>query len=598
MPKLFQLVTKFSGYRTKVDPTNTDPGVLVRGSQNCLTSDGERIAIRKGYTLDGSTNDSTLTPIISSTEWFNRYGDERPLRTFGAYIQMRYTDGEWYYLMSGLTSGLTYNFAPWWDPSTSIERLLFVNGTSNIYSWTGGTATFASATVNTITKEGTATWTESGFINTGTRSVIINGGTYTYTGGESTTTLTGVSPDPSAPAFAVGTLIIAGVQVVANITTTGLPTAFPNDLIGVYNNHVFIGSETYRSVYMSKSTSYTDFSYSSPRLAAEGGLVTLDATPNAFIVQEENMYISAGKNFWYKAIFRPSTDNTNEAFEIERLKTSTQKAAVGQGGVENAINDIAFISNEPTFDLLGRIDQVSITPQNKALSDPIKPDFDRYDFTDCHVKYFKNFVYIAVPREGLLLLYNIQKEWWEPPQILPIGRLAIIGGALYGHSSEVPETYKLFNGRNDKDNPIDAHARFSYQNFGDRVKLKSFTEWSTEGYISANTLLRKTMYYEYGGAEGNPYVDIDGSDDSILFSVSPDYSLGTHSLGEVSLGGGGSDEDDDLPPKFRHIDEVVRQDFFEIQVEYSTNEVDQNWELLAFGPSVSVSNADSVSIKN
>jgi len=83
------------------------------------------------------------------------------------------------------------------------------------------------------------------------------------------------------------------------------------------------------------------------------------------------------------------------------------------------------------------------------------------------------------------------------------------------------------------------------------------------------------------------------------FGNAVDYSLGMQSLGTSSLGGGGSgDEEEELPPKFRHIDTMPREDFFEIQIDYGSNDVDQNWELLAFGPSVSVSNADSVSIKN
>jgi len=599
MPKLFQLVTKFSGYKTKVDQTNTDPGVLVRGSQNVLVSDGDRVAPRKGYTLDGSTN-VDLKPVISSTEWTNRYDDERPIRTWGTRVQFRYTDGEWYDIISGLTTGATYNFTPWWDPTNKIEFLLFVNGSSNIYSWTGATATFASATVNTITKEGSTTWAEEGFINTGTRTVTIGGGTYSYTGGEGTTTLTGVSPDPSAPAFAVGKLIIAGVQVTANSAMTGLPTAFPNDLIGVYNNYVFIGSKTFRDIYMSKSTSYIDYSFSSPRIPTDGALRTLDATPNAFVVQEDGMYISAGKNLWYKTVFTLSSDNTRELLDVVRLKTATQKGALHQGAVENVINDVAFISNEPTLDLLGRVDQVS-TPQNKPISDPIKPNFDAYDFTACHVKYFRNCIYVAVPRENLVLIYNIEEGWWEAPQILPIGRLAIIGGALYGHSSSVPETYKLFTGRTDNGNPIETNARFSYQNFGDRVKLKSFTEWYTETYLASNTTLTKTAYYEYGGSQDITVVDIvgDGSAGGESFEPTVDYSLGMQSLGTSSLGGGGSgDEEEELPPKFRHIDTMPREDFFEIQIDYGSNDVDQNWELLAFGPSVSVSNADSVSIKN
>jgi hypothetical protein len=137
-------------------------------------------------------------------------------------------------------------------------------------------------------------------------------------------------------------------------------------------------------------------------------------------------------------------------------------------------------------------------------------------------------------------------------------------------------------------------------NLGERVNQKAFTEWYTEGYISPNTTLELTLNYDYGGFTQILGDEILGDNEAILFRPSEDYSLATHSLGEVSLGGGGSDEDDDESSevsKFRQISTFVRQDFYEVQPVYSSNEVDQQWEIVAFGPAASGAKAQPIPIK-
>lgn len=596
MPKQFQLVTQFSGYQHKRDVTNMAPGVLVVGSQNVLSTDGDRIASRKGYTLTGAAN-ASLYPIVSSYEWMTHRGTELALRSWNDRIEFLYGT-TWYTLATGFTS-VAFNWAEFWDTTEVQDLLLFVNGTSNIYSWSGAYATFASATAATVTLQGTTTWAESGFLVAGTRQIIIGGVTATYTGGEGTTTLTGVSVDFSATA--VGTLIYQAMRTQANsaITSTNVnfPATFKNDLIAVLTNQVYIGSLTSRAVYISKVNSFSDFSRSAPRAPAEGENITLDATTTGFVVQEEAMYMSAGLDQWYLTVFTPSADLTKESLSVKRLKTSSQQAARSQAAIAKIKNEIVFISKEPTLDTLGRVEQIT-TPQTKPLSDPIKTDFDSYNFTNVHLRFHKSFLYIALPGEGLVLIRNLEKGFWEAPQTLPISRFSVISGELYGHSSQVPETYKMFTGYNDNGNSIRSIAAFSYQNFGDRVKQKSFTEFYTEGYIDGNTEITLQLNYDYGGFTQIAEDTISGQNSAILFQPSSeDYSLGAQSLGSASLGGGGG-EVEELPPKFREIHTIVRQDYFEEQTVYISDGVDQRWELLAFGPSVSASAADSVSIKD
>lgn len=591
--KDFKIVYKFNGYLSKRDPSKLAPGTLVKGSQNVLSTDGDNIKIREGYELYGASS-SDLYPIESAYDWNTHNGVSRNLRVFNDGTQgviECYYDGAWIEIADGFDSA-QMNFAEYWDTDEAQDILLFVNGNANIYAWSGAIAKIGTTTANTIQlSDTTSTWTEERFIATGTnydKKIVINGTEYTYTGGESTNTLTGVTPDPSSEP--VDSVAVQSVTTKSNKPASGVK----NDLIAILENQVYVGSLTNRQVYKSKVNDFLTYTFSSPRLTGEGAILTLDASPTAFIVQEEYLYISAGNDQWYRVIFEMSSDLTNESLFVKRLSTTAQEAAISQNAVAKIKNNVVYISNEPTLDTLGRIEDVD-TPQAVNLSDPIKTDFDGYDFSNCDLKYYKNNLYIALPSEGLVLIYNIAKGFWEAPQTLPIRRFAIIGGELYGHSSDVKETYKLFTTYNDNENPIEAVARFSYQDFGARAVLKNFDEHFTEGYISTNTTLDLTVRYDYEGFTAISDFEIKGDDEAILFQPSASGGLGKTSLGKEPLGTT-KDEIPDLA-KFRQKDTTLKQDFFELQVEYKTNQTGARWELLSFGNNTYISSNDSVEIK-
>lgn len=591
--KNFQLVSDFTGYSAKKDITNVDPRFLIVGSQNVLVNDGEKISSRYGYTLDGSTN-SALTPITAAYDWNTSTGVERNTRAYEGELEYRYVDSAgtvtWRRLANGFGTATKFRFAEWWSSAEGKDLLLMVNGTNSIRMWSGGIAVLLSSTANTLTKTGTTTWGEERFLIAGTRQVVINGTTYTYTGGEGTTTLTGVTPSPAAEP----TLSIVHQALVTSAATPA--SGFSNDLIAVNKNQVYVGDDARRDVYVSKNSSYTDYTFTANRLPGEGALLTLDSATVGFKVQEDAMYITAGKNDWYQVTFALSSDNTKEAMSILKLKSGTRGAAQSQELIGAIKNSIIFVSNEPTLDTLGRVEQIN-TPQSRPLSDPIKDDFQDYDFTNGDVKYFRNQTFIAVPVEGKVLIYDHENGYWQPPQIMGIRRFAIIGGELYGHSSSTPETYKIFDpaALTDNGNPINSVAVFAYRNFGKRAWKKRFDEYYNEGYLMGNTVLSVTYNYDFGGFSGVKNKDIDGSNTAILFNVSPDGSFGQNPLGHSPLGGV-PEEVSDLT-KFRDIHTFSKVAFYEYSVTYSSNEEGFFWQLLAQGPNTLSSTTDSVPIK-
>jgi len=590
----YHIVEDFKGYMNKDDITKLPEGYLVSGSKNVVSTDGRTIASRMGYTIDGAAN-TVLTPIESSFDWNTNTGVERNLRGYDDELEVRTTatDGTvtWRRVKDSW-GDVAFDFATWWDISESQDVLLFVNGDANIYAWSGCVVQIGATTANTITLlDTTSTWAEQrAFVNGGVltydKKLTINGTIYTYTGGETTNTLTGVTADPSGEA--------SGSYAIQTVTTfTNKPASsalsFPNDYIETLNNQVYIGSSKSNSVFVSKNTNFTDYSFASPRLPGTGMTLTLDSYCSGFSPEEDVMYISSGKDYWFQTAITLSADILNENLTVKRLKTAPQQGAQTIGKIKNST---VFVSQEPTLDFLGKVENITTT-QSEAISDPIKKDFDAYDFTNAHIKYFKNNLYIALPNESTLLIYNVEKGYWEAPWFLPAGRLAIIDGDLYLHSNSVPETYKLFSGYNDNDNAMESKAIFAYQNYGNRTNLKSFTKKYTEGYIEKNTTLTRKDLYDWKGSTSTQTQTITGQD-STTIQIGSESELGQVPLGQNPLG---SDTVDTDISKFR-VDKITSKiDFYEKQTEFSSNDIDQRWEILAYGEDLTLSSNNNLRIR-
>jgi hypothetical protein len=591
----YQVIDKFLGYQNKKDITNCDPRMMIKGSQNVMVVDSDQVAIREGYTLDGDAS-VALTPVISSYDWNTSTGVERNFRSYESsdlgVLQVRYVDDDDVVTYKTIKSDFArgeLNFAEWWSSAEAKDLLLIVDGSASVFMWSGGMTTYASATTNTLTKEGTSTWAEDRFLVAGTRQVTIGATTYTYTGGEGTTTLTGVTPDPTAGGHTAGDFVFQTIRASASTPAAGLN----NDLIFTLNNYVY---RTRRDVNVSKNTDYTSFTFSSPRLPGEGALLTMDSPISGFIDQEKALYIAGSADDWYQTVFTLSSDLTKERLDIEKLKSGPGQGAFAQESIGKIKNSVLYFNNEKAIDTLGRIEQIN-TPQALPISDPIKLELIGYDTTIApHIKYYRNQTFVLFPSESKMLIYDHNRGFWQPPQIIPGRRLAIIDGELYVHSNAVLETYKLFDGYNDNNNPIDARAVFAYRNYGSRTQQKSMDEWYTEGYISANATLTLTHNYDYGGFTSVRSYEISGSTNpDLLFSPVDDVSLGKNPLGSEPLGSTVT-EPEELS-KFRVINAFRKEDFYEVNYMYSSNDVDYQWKLLAAGGNARMSTAQSVSIK-
>jgi len=427
-----------------------------------------------------------------------------------------------------------------------------------------------------------------------TKVLLINGNAYAYTGGEGTTTLTGVTPSPTGEP--TSSIAQQAVITTANTAMTDLPATFPNSLIETLNNQVYVGSILSSALYISNINSYTDYSSSTPRQTGEGAVLILDDNCVGLKPQENFMYVTCGQDLWYNISFQIQTSTVGVTYEQVQalpLKTGRRQAAISQAYLSHMKNNIIVVTQETTIDTFGRVESSLATPQTTNISDPIKLDIDSYDFTDGSIAYWRYYILVAIPKEGIVRIFNLATKSWEAPQTLPISRFYIVDGELYGHSYNTFESYKLFTGYADRVDvgfagyPISAIWRFSYQNYGSRFSLKKATKMYVEGYINANTMLTAQLIYELDGCQTVKTFTLDGNDRQFVCVSGGIGALGDSSLGKVKLGGDQPNSINNLPPKFRWFPTFTNTDFFENSVQFSVLGTDNRMELLGFGLSVS-----------
>lgn len=479
-------------------------------------------------------------------------------------------------------------------------------------SGTGATFNTTVQTAGTLTVSGTLTTDQLNFYSAGANSalfnVLIDGTTYSYKAVSGQTFL-GVFPDPSAAGIAVGDAVIQKPSNILGSAITGLVSATYNfDLISTLENQIWYGSFSRNDIYVSRTNSFTDVSFSTVRLPAQGAQIILDSAPVAFIPESSQMYASAGTNQWWLSNKNQQTiDVSNVAVSTETLFMQRIETTYSQGTQSQALtahfkNTIIFVSNEVIINSLGVVPNIYTQPQFVNLSDPIKFDVDAYDFTGGAVDQQDYYIYVTVPKQGIIRLYNVQKNYWEAPQTIPVSSFYRVQTGnktnLYGHSSLTNESYQLNVGYNDNGNPINMVAAFPYVALqgGSADMKKNFNKVYMEGYISSNTTLMMTINYDFGGFSGTYTTIVHGSDLSIIFNPITDGSLGQNSLGSQPIGSILNLANAPAIPKFRQVSTMPRVDFFDYQIVFSSNDVDQNWTLLRFGPAIAGSQSLPTSI--
>lgn len=630
----YQLIGKFAGYNARSDQTILTPNILIAPSQNVVINTAGRVSFVKGYALDGTGSTVIDSGILSNFDFVNFKGDVRNLRAGfltsagnDGKLQYRYLDASgnvnWVTLMAALTN-VRLSYTEYWDTTALVKDVLWVDGSNNIFAWNGAVTTFASATATTVTKQGTKTWAQEGFAQTGTRSIVINGVVATYSGGEGTQTLTGVSVDFSANL--PGAIIHQAPITTALSSMTAILATLNPSVIGCgRRNQVYVGSSTSNNLYISKVNSYTDYSFTTPvRVVGEGALIPLDAAPTVFIPLEMrtdsnayDMYISEGLGTWAVIRMTLSADLTKETLEHIRMKTAPLQGAKSGRLVTKMKNHIMFLGNDNVANFLGYL-SYQYVPETVDFSYPIIDDMNSYDLTDGSIYYNKNYAYLAVPKAGVIRVYNMtdqtkqttsslrgiedidvdnQPWFWEAPITFPLaGFYYTPDKGLCGHSYTTSESYNLFTGGSLNGQQIDYNATFAFDDKGDRTQSKASDEIWVEGYIKQNTQVTVTVSGDLDSFRSSQSRIIDGSNSAVVAFGSGAHALGKNNLGSQPLGGATLNITT-LPAWFHVIPTYPNVPSYLEQVSYTAKGVDLQFELLTFGTNAEMTNEGNNDIK-
>lgn len=605
----------FKGYASSPDKTSVSPQVLIRGSKNVYKKLSGTIASRPGLKLRGAV-DATLAKVDSSWEWNTWDNRCLPLRIANGNLQVEsdiVTSGSpiWYTIQSSLTK-TRYVFDAWWDNTNKKDVLLFVNGTANLGNWSGAIGLLASATANVITLDRAAV--TAGFAAAGGSLILSDGTTATY-GGATGSTLTGVSVDFSAKAANTVVLDVPGVT--NNFTPAS--SSYLADFIRVINYHVYVGSYTSRVVYVSKTSSYTDYSQSTPRVPGDGETITMDNVGKGIGVRDGNAWLSAGTSDWYEITFSQITVGTtlSEQTKVSKQPSAALQAAYAHEFIDMIGNTLVALCQDQQIRQIGLFTnqfETKYPSLSLAIQDELKDEI----FTTGHIRAIGNIIYLTAPssgrdymlekREQIDGLGQISSEWfWHPPQVRNISRFAVISGVVFGHSNSFPQTYQVWDTlqwHDDSPNalttgvPYDSVMRLGYQQNGRRQGKLSFDKVYVEGYITQGTILYANVYFDYQGSTALLNLDLNSLGNINTYAGASAPSIGDSSLGDNPLGDGLTTEsnDQELLPKFRIIKGVTPTDCFEFALQIYSQDLDSRWEVLCIGANESMSDSLPVEI--
>ena len=587
------MVQDWHGYVSSVDKTNISEHLLVSGSQNVYKKLSGTIAVREGEKRLGDANE-TLSSCSSEFVWNTSWGATYTLVVSNSNLYV-VIDDVWYSLLSGLTE-TRYVFDNWWDNTEKKDRVLFVNGNDYIQHWSGGYATVFTSTATTITKSGSTSWQQAGFAtNTaGEKKVMIGGTEYTYTGGESTTTLTGVTPSPAG--VTVGATALQSV-----ITETDTPAAdFSNDFIKIINNQVYVGSYTSRLCYISDDTDFTNYVVPTPRAPGDPELLTLDGTLNGIGVKSGSACISFGTSSWAVVTFENITvgSDLTQQTKVDVKPVAVLQAAYAHEFIDSTGDNLVYLAKDQQVRMFGNFNNAFV-PVYPSISQEVATELQGINFTGGGLRIIGEFTYVTAPATGVCYLYQVRQKvdpngqvvaerLWHSPFIWNVTRVDTANGLIIGFSNANPQIYQLWDtDQYYDDSPSDEHlpytsvAAFGYRTLNRRQGLQSFDKLYTEGYLTEGTPLYATVNYNYQGSLNAVNVIINSqSQPATLFGSSNPVSLGDSSLGDESLGDSGLTGQDDLP-KFKVINSMSIINCFEYQPIFYSTDVNARWELLA-----------------
>lgn len=600
------------GYCNRNDVTNLNERYLVAGSQNVLIENIDDSSTRV-MTRWGFEKCRSLPANVGSLKFLNAYRwDTNDTKT-------RYVVSYLYTQTNGSSGVNTFIYEI--DLCTGNQISQLAHGAPSIYSdW------------NTVDQRNVRYASFYDYKNLKEVLLWVDGNTNPYICGVDSS-----NTNISTPFFATNN----------NSTNPGVLPPFPPgytlDYIAVFNNQLYLGSRNSRVVYVSRCTTdstffggnfpaYTDFRFTqyapaqqivqvdgngnsyvvdvpaAGRQPCEGAEILLDSNCRGFGQQNGVMEIFTDKHLVYEVEVAQGQYVNTEEIRVRRLKTSNGQGAMSQELITEIKNGIIYITREKTVDILSDIESFS-SVQAKPINDVVQADFDNFDYSDAKMMYHKRNLYITFPKNATVMIYNLERGFWQPPQKMVIGGFVAKDDIIYGFeyvSDGTADFYRMdcFNFLNkieaeltltDDGAPFTARIVTPYTHLGVRNHQKFHTSIFTEGYINEVSEIKVKCLYEYGGYKGEQAKIIygyrkEGDKRDFIYKPIDKVSIGKSQMGENNLG----NKERYIIPKFHQVKKFTpKPNYYERQISFEGDVAEQRWGIISFS-----TNANLVSDTN
>ena len=284
----------------------------------------------------------------------------------------------------------------------------------------------------------------------------------------------------------------------------------------------------------SQDEGLADFTFSATRVASEGNRITQDIGGDALSkieVGQDGAYYSLKEQSSYRlAISADDTTFENLVYRREigipnfRASVSTSKGIVFMNTANPDNPELTILKRNPLGD---SIEPYTLFPHF---------DFSLYDYSDCAIDTYDNYVIIACKEEGfdfnnIILLCDIVGETVDITHY-PARVFAKDNGVLYVGSPITESVYKIFNGFDDEGDAIDNFWTGRGETYKSEF-LKKFKRYRLQGLISKDQELE--VYISYDGEGFTLLGTISGSGDSV--DSSETETIGANMIGEEQIGG-------------------------------------------------------------
>lgn len=581
----------FPGLETWKDPEKVTPGSAVSG-YNCSFNRGDLITARPlGYAPypSGIDPDSSTDPIISVHTFRLRDGTNILMRSHTTVLEFfDETTQEWITIENGYTDSAVFGFTDYNINTDQHSYVYFSNAVDSFERWSGS-VTHLTADLNpsdtTVNVDDT-----SGFSATG--NITIDGTSVAYSGLTSTTFT--LSSSWSGSTITTGSTIIQSPETIADAPL--------GNILTTYTNRIFVAGiiATPQAVYFSEygdATNYSGATLVTDSTATDPGIFNLAEGGGGvigFTRDEQALYVIKPSIIYVVTL-------SDSFYSLEPLKPFDGKSQTMGGIATRSVfasgNGSIVITPDKRILYLTRIQYIDY-PQLSPISDIIYPTVNALSFTKAAGITFEERAFIACStvvggQNDTVLVYNFKTQFWETPITgWNVADWVIYnngsGDRLFFSSNNSKNIFEVIDTPSDGIFDVSSLVLMNQETFGSPAEQKFVDNLFFEGHIAENTdPLTISIYFNDNGFTQILQATIAGTDTELIFATNAINVFGFNPFGLQVFG---SNPDTSGKRKFRLYtkNDLRRIPFYNIQVGFSAEGTNQNWDIINYGFKVGI----------